>query len=294
MDWGRVVFFWAEVAQNFSRNILMALTAVGTVAVLIVLLGSVLLGRGAFDNIMRGVLNQLTINVYLRDDASPSDVSALEDRLKADPRVDSVRYVPKRQAMLDLRKQLRGQMNLDLINTNPLPNTLVLHCFVAGDVPIVAAEIERLPGVERVKYASSVTGKLLRLEAVFGTVGVAVVALLLLATVLIIYNTIRLTVFARQREIAIMQLVGATRWTVRWPFVFEGMLSGMAGAALGVGVLWIGYHYLAPKIALNLPFVPMKLPPVPPGSLALELLAAGALIGMLSSFVSVSRHLQAV
>lgn len=292
MDWGRVRFFWAEVAQNFTRNFAMALTAIGTVAVSIVLLGVFIFLRDSFDAAMKSVVSQLTIVAYLKDDFTPDGVDALTRRLKSDPRLDGVRFVSKKQAITDLRKQLRGQMNLNVINVNPLPNSLVLHTVHPEDVPKIATEIQAEPGVALVNYASRVTNKLLKAEAVFSVAGLGVVALLLVATVLIIYNTIRLTVFARQREIHIMQLVGATRWTIRWPFVFEGILSGLAGAALGLGALSAAHRFFVPKVELGLPFLPFKLDSVPVGHVALELIAVGALVGMVASWFSVSRHLQ--
>lgn len=281
------------MAQNFTRNIGMALTAIGTVAVSIVLLGVFIFLRDSFDAAMKSVVSQLTIVAYLKDDFTQDGIDALTRRLKADSRLDGVRFVSKKQAMTNLRKQLRGQMNLNVINVNPLPNSLVLHTVDPNDVPAVAAELQAQPGVAVVNYASRVTNKLLKAEAVFSLAGIGVVALLLVATVLLIHNTIRLTVFARQREIHIMQLVGATGWTIRWPFVFEGILSGLAGAALGLAVLWSAHRFFVPKVELNLPFLPFKLDSVPVGHLALELIAVGALVGMIASWFSVSRHLQA-
>jgi cell division transport system permease protein len=292
LDWGRVRFFWAEVAQNFTRNITMALTAIGTIAILIVLLGVFLFLRTSFDIVMKNFVGEVAIAVYLRDDAKGPDVDALLRDAKADPRVDSVRYVSKKQAFKNLRQTLRGQFNLDYININPLPNAIIIHTKFPDEVPLLASELQKKPGVAVVNYGSGVTEKLLRAEALFSAIGTGIIALLFLSTSLIMYNTIRLTVFARQREIRIMQLVGATRWAVRWPFVFEGILSGLLGATLGLGALQLAYRSFAPKLIVNLPFIPFNIASVPLHHLALELIVAGVLVGMLSSLLSVSRYLQ--
>jgi len=292
LDWGRVRFFWAEVGQNFTRNIAMALTAVGTIAISVVLLGVFLFMRSSFEAVMQNIVGQVAVAVYLHDDVKPAAIAAMTSSLKADPRVDNVRFVSKKRAMLNLRQRLRGQMNLNIINTNPLPNTIIVHTKLPSEVPALAQELQRKPGVDVVNYGSGVTEKLLRAEAVFSAVGVGVIALLLFATSLIMFNTIRLTVFARQREIRIMQLVGATSWAVRWPFVFEGMLSGLSGAAVGLLALTSGYRSLVPKLAINVPFIPFTVSSIPLHHLALELLAVGVLVGMLSSMLSVSRYLQ--
>ena len=292
MDWGKVKFFWAEVAQNFTRNLTMAVTAIGTVCIAIILLGVFLFLRQSFDLAISTVAGQINVRAYLKDDVDRQTVSAMMTALRADPRVASVRYVDKKHAMIDLRKQMRGQMNLDIINVNPLPNTIEIVPRDPYDAPAIGAAMTLKPAVAKVNDGGTLTEKLLKVDTVFSAAGAGVVALLLIATILLIYNTIRLTVFARQREIHIMQLVGATRWTVRWPFVCEGIISGAIGAVIGLGILWIGYRTLVPKIALNLPFLPFKLESVPIGNLAFELLVVGAAVGMLASLVSVGRYLQ--
>ncbi|HLJ84399.1 MAG TPA: permease-like cell division protein FtsX [Candidatus Eremiobacteraceae bacterium] len=286
-------FFWAEVAQNFTRNLTMALTAIGTVAVSVVLLGTILFFHDSFELFMKQVVGQVTIAAYLKDKSPQSAVDGTMRVMKSDPRVDSVTFISKKTAIDALRKQLRGQMNLDVINTNPLPDAIMVHPIDPADAASIATRLRRLPTVANVTYRSEVTEKLLRIESVLGAVGFGIVALLLVATALLIYNTIRLTVFARSREIRIMQLVGATRWTVRWPFVFEGILTGLTGALIGIGLLDAAFRAFAPKIAIDLPFLPFNFTVVPVGMIAIELLATGAVVGMLASMLSVSRYLRA-
>ncbi|HXW75851.1 MAG TPA: permease-like cell division protein FtsX [Candidatus Eremiobacteraceae bacterium] len=292
MDWGKFKFFWAEVAQNFTRNMTMAVTAIGTVAISIVLLGVFLFVRQAFDMTIQTVAGQINVRAYLKDDVTQPQIDAMVTALQEDPRVASVQFISKKQAMIALRAQMRGQMNLDVLNTNPLPNTIEIVPRDPYDAPAIAAALDLKPGVARVNDGGTITDKLLKVESVMSISGAAMIALLLVATGLLIYNTIRLTVFARHREIHIMQLVGATNWTVRWPFVFEGILSGAIGAIAGIALLWIGYRGLVPKIALNLPFLPLKLDSVPVGPLAWELLLIGAVVGMLASILSVGRYLR--
>lgn len=292
MDWGKVKFFWAEVAQNFTRNLTMAVTAIGTVAIAIVLLGVFLFLRQSFDLAIATVAGQINVRAYLKDGATQDQINAMTAALRADPRVASLKYIDKKHAMIDLRKQMRGQMNLDVINVNPLPDTIEIVPRDPYDAPAIASAIKLKPIVAKVNDGGTLTQELLKVDTVVSLAGIGIVTMLIIATVLLIYNTIRLTVFARQREIHIMQLVGATRWTVRWPFVFEGILSGAIGAIGGLIMLTIAYRTLVPKIALNVPFLPLKLESVPVGHLAIELLLAGTVVGMLASLVSVGRYLR--
>jgi cell division transport system permease protein len=270
----------------------MALTAIGTVAISIIVLGLFLFMRSSFDIVMHAVVTKVDIAVYLKDSTSAADIDAMMRQLRGDPRIDGARFVSKEEALAQLRKRLDGQVNLGLINVNPLPNSFVVHTADPTEVPPLAAELQANPNVAFVNYGKLVTEKLLTMRRVFGLIGLGVIILLLVATALIIYNTIRLTVFARSREIDIMQLVGATSWTIRWPFVFEGLLTGLCGALIGLAVLWPAYSTIAPKLVLNLPFLPLNLAAVPIGHLALELLLVGALVGMLASWLSVSRYLR--
>ena len=292
MDWGKARFFWGEVAQNFTRNMTMALTAIGTVAITVVVLGIFLFARSSFNIVMNAVVKKVDISVYLKNEATAADIDAMMRKLRADTLIDSVRFVSKQEALAQLRRELRGQVDLSLINSNPLPNAFIVHTGQPTDVPVVADSIAADPNVAMVNYGSRTTQKLLQVRQVLSTIGLGIIVLLLFATALIIYNTIRLTVYARQREINIMQLVGATNWTIRWPFVFEGVLTGLIGALVGLAVLWPAYRAFAPKLALNLPFLPLDLAAVPIARLALELVLAGTIIGMLGSWFSVSRYLK--
>jgi cell division transport system permease protein len=292
LDWGKVRFFWAEVGQNFTRNFGMAITAIGTIAVSIVILGVFLFLRASFDQVMKNIVSQVALAIYLRDDTPGPAVDTLMKSLQADPRVDTVRYVSKRRALVNLRQSLRGQFNFNTLNSNPLPDAIIVHMHVPDDVPVLAGELQSNPAVANLNYGSNVTRKLLRAERIASFAGLGIIAMLIVATALIMYNTIRLTVFARQREIRIMQLVGATRWAVRWPFVFEGILSGVIGAGVGLLVLSAGYRTVAPTLVVNLPFIPFNPAQVPLPHLALELVIVGGLVGLLSSMWSVSRFLK--
>jgi cell division transport system permease protein len=130
----------------------------------------------------------------------------------------------------------------------------------------------------------------LRAADLLGRIGLGMIGLLVLTAAIIIANTIRLTVFARRREIAIMQLVGATNMYIRMPFIAEGIIAGVAGALIAIAVLAIAQMQLVPKIATALQFVPFQVNEL---QLAGELLLVGAVVGLLASWISVGRYLRA-
>jgi cell division transport system permease protein len=289
VDWGRLRFFLGEVLANFTRNAGMQLTAIGTVAVTIVLLGAFLYVRDTLQTFGTGVLSQIEIAVYLKDDAGDAQARDLGAKIRRDPRVASATYVPKKEGLKRMKAVL-GDMDTSLLTTNPLPNTFKVRVRDADDVPAVAAAIAKDPRVAKSDYAADTVQKLLKTAAVLGRVGIALIALLSLSAAIVIANTIRLTVFARRREIAIMQLVGATNTYIRMPFIAEGMLAGVLGAGVAIGVLALAEHQVVPKLAATLAFVSFRVNEV---ALSLELLAAGAAVGLIASWFSVGRHLRA-
>jgi cell division transport system permease protein len=293
MDWGRLQFFLGEIRRNFTRNLIMQLTAIGTVTVTIVLLGAFLFTRQALTRIGDDVLHKIEISVFLKDGASADAAKALQAKIAADPRVAGVVFISKAEGLRQMRERLQGQIDTSLLTQNPLPDALRVKVVRPQDVRAVAETIRAVPNVASVEYAHDIVERLLTLSDVFGKIGLGVVALLLFTAAIIISNTIRLTVFARRREIAIMRLVGASGTYIRLPFVVEGLIDGLLGAALALGILELGRTQLMPKLAVALPFVRLSSTNLELLWLAAVLLGTGALIGVVASWISVGRYLRA-
>ena len=290
MDWGRLRFFLSEVFANFTRNAGMQFTAIGTVAVTIVLLGAFLYVRDTITAFGSGVLSQIEIAVYLKDDVDDAKAREVGAAFARDPRIKSAAYVPKKEGLKRMRDVLGKDFDTSLLTTNPLPNTYRVRVKNADEVPAVAASIAKNPRVAKTDYAADAVQKLLKTAGVLGRAGITLIALLSLSAAIVIMNTIRLTVFARRREIAIMQLVGATGMYIRMPFIAEGVIAGLLGAALAIGALALARQQIVPKLAATLAFVPFK---VNEGLICIELLACGAAVGLIASWFSVGRHLRA-
>jgi cell division transport system permease protein len=281
------------VLRNFTRNAGMQLTAIGTVAITIVLLGAFLFVRAAVAGFGDRLMDQIEISAYLKSDASAAQIASIQHLIESDPRVLSVDYVSKKQGLAELRARTRGEIDTSLLTENPLPDKLRIRVRQPELVPAVAASIKRIDGVDTTVYGEKVVQQLLQLGAVLRRVGIAVICVFLVVAGIIISNTIRLTVFARRREIAIMQLVGATNTYIRMPFICEGLIDGLIGSAIAVLVLGVARVTLWPRLLEALPFV--QLPSAAffnSGVLVGELFLAGAAIGVVASWISVGRHLR--
>jgi cell division transport system permease protein len=290
VDWGKLKFFLGEVGTNFTRNAAMQFTAIGTVAVTIVLLGAFLYVRETLASFGNGMLSKIEVAVYLNDDFDDAHAKAITVRFAQDHRIIGATYVPKREGLRRMKTVLGSDFDTSLLTSNPFPNAFHVRVRHPDDVPAVAASIAKYPGVAKTDYAADTVAKLLRIADLLGRVGLIMIGLLVVTAAIIIANTIRLTVLARRREIAIMQLVGATNMYIRMPFIAEGMLAGVLGATLALAVLYAARIELVPKLAATLAFVPFHAnEPV----LAGECLAVGASVGFIAAWFSVGRYLRA-
>jgi cell division transport system permease protein len=292
VDWGRLQFFLGEVLSNFTRNAGMQLTAIGTVTLTILLLGSFLYGRETMTQLGTGVLSKIEISVFLKDDVDDAKAAALSTKLAADTRIASAQYVPRAEGLKEMIARLAGQVDTSLLTTNPLPNAFRVKVKNPDDVRAVAGDLEKLPEVAQVDYAQDVVRKLLTATELLGRVGLALIVMLLVTAAIIIANTIRLTVFARRREISIMQLVGATNMHIRGPFICEGLLSGLCGAALAIAILAAARFELVPRLAASFAFATPSSIKIDEPLLAGQLLLVGAAVGFFAAWFSVGRYLR--
>lgn len=292
MDWGKIRFFLGEVLRNFTRNAGMQATAIGTVAITIVLLGLFLFVRAALAGMGAHLLDQIEISAYLNPGATPAQVASVHRLLTADPRIASVEFVSKKQGLAELRQRTKGVIDTALLTENPLPDKFRIKVRVPENVPAVAAGVRRLQGVQNAVYGQTVVRRLLQLGDVLRRVGIGVIAVFLAVAGIIISNTIRLTVFARRREISIMQLVGATNLYIRIPFICEGLLDGLVGALFAVAILAIARATLWPKLLEALPWLALNAVAVDPLVLVAELFLVAGAVGVVASWISVGRHLR--
>jgi cell division transport system permease protein len=199
---------------------------------------------------------KLLVKVYLctpltcADEVKPKQITATHAFLVGLPEVKDggVKFVSKEEG---LRRMARSQPELVReVSTNPLPHSFEVTPKQAKDVTAIADRVDQagLPGVEKVTYAKKVADRILRVASVVSAIFLIAVAILVTASTLLIANTIRLSIFARRREIEVMKLVGATNWFVRGPFMIEGLLCGLAGSLVAVLLLVLGKELALPSI----------------------------------------------
>ena len=287
-------YFLQEVFHSLKRNNWMTFASVGTVAVSLFVLG-VFLIMVLNMNRMAGLLeSQVQISVYLEDKIEDSGRRRIQAEIEGMQGIETVKYVSRDEAKDRLSERLGDQKYLleALGDKNPLPDALEVTVIQPELVETAAKAIEQIKGVEEAKYGQDVVEHLFDITRLMRIFGLALMVLLAGATLFIISNTIRLTVFARRKEIAIMKYVGATDWFIRWPFIIEGIVMGCFGGLLAALALRSFYAAMAAKIYSTLAFFPL-MPQYPfMNYVTVGIILAGMAIGAGGSAISLKRFLK--
>jgi len=287
-------YFIQEVFRSLKRNNWMSFASIGTVAVSLFVLGVFLILVLNMNRMASMLESQVQISVYLQDDVKKSDRIDLQSDIEKMQGIDTVKFVDKDAAKERLSERLGDQKYLldALGDKNPLPDSFEVTVKTPEMVETAAKAIERMDGVESAKYGQDVVEHLFDITRLMRIFGLVLMLLLAGATIFIISNTIRLTVFARRKEIAIMKYVGATDWFIRWPFLMEGIVLGCIGGILSALALRSFYAAMAAKIYNTLAFFP-RMPQYPfMNYVTVAIILSGMLIGAIGSAFSLKRFLE--
>jgi cell division transport system permease protein len=235
----RPTFFIREALRALQRNAAPSLAATVTVLLTALVLGIFIPIVQATTGTANDVRNRVLVDVYVANDATDSEVAELEKSLAATPNVERVEFISKEQALEKERE--RNPEAYQLLGRNPLPDLYRLHPDDPDKVTAIADGLksQHLAAVDEVRNREDDTDKILEATGFVKALTAMLAALLVLASIALVSNTIRLSIFARRREVEVMKLVGATNWFIRWPFVIEGMIVGAMGGILAVLLLTI-------------------------------------------------------
>ncbi|WP_303841002.1 permease-like cell division protein FtsX [Selenomonas ruminantium] len=287
-------YFIQEVFRSLKRNNWMSFASIGTVAVSLFVLGVFLILVLNMNRMASMLESQVQISVYLQDDMKKQDRIDLQSDIEKMQGIAEVRFVDKDAAKDRLSERLGDQKYLldALGDKNPLPDSFEVTVKTPEMVETAAKAIERMEGVESAKYGQDVVEHLFDITRLMRIFGLVLMLLLAGATIFIISNTIRLTVFARRKEIAIMKYVGATDWFIRWPFLMEGIVLGCIGGILSALALRSFYAAMAAKIYNTLAFFPL-MPQYPfMNYVTVAIIISGMFIGAIGSAFSLKRFLE--
>lgn len=296
----RFKFFFSEALDSLVRNWVMSVAAVVTVLVSMFVLGVGLILFFNLQHAISDLRNKLEIEVFIKNTASPDEIDQLGDEIRTMPEVKEVTFISKEEALERLRRSLKGHEDvLDALSGNPLPPSYEILLRDPEKIEMVATRffdnpvVDNSPGThDGVKYGGETSERVLKVTTFFLIGGAGFVALLAVASVLLISNTIRLSIFARRREVEIMRLVGATSWFIRWPFVMEGVATGMMGATGAAILVIMTNKFFIANVVDKMPFLPFSAEAIPLFWLVVFVIGGGTLLGSVGSGLALRRFLR--
>jgi cell division transport system permease protein len=237
----RIGFFLKEAFRSLSRNAAPSLAATLTVLITALVLGVFIPIVQATTGTANSIRGKVVVDVFAKDSATESDLHVLRDALATTPNVKKIDFITKEEAIAAQRK--KHPEAYKLLGSNPLPN---LFRVTPRDPDKVGAIIDRLAPIDKatgkrkpqvaaideVRNRRDETSKILSATGLVKLLTAGLTALLVLTSIALVANTIRLSIFSRRREVEVMKLVGATNWFIRWPFVIEGVVVGLMGGIL--------------------------------------------------------------
>jgi cell division transport system permease protein len=246
----KLFFFIQEAFRALRRNAAPSMAAIVTTVTTVILLGVLIPVFQTTQAKSNQVRDSLEFRVAIYDDATHGEIAGLQKQLEGIPHVASVELITKSEALAELRKELKDKTILQQLHTNPLPANFQIKADDAANLDGARAAITPpgpdgkpepiSPIIQDVFDRQQETQQIEQVTSALKIVLTVITALLIIASLMLVGNTIRLSIYTRRREVEVMRLVGATRWFIRWPFMIEGVVVGFAGGLVAILILWLG------------------------------------------------------
>jgi cell division transport system permease protein len=296
---------WRHMAgqgfRNVFRNRIMSLASISAIAAALFVLGLVLAMVLNFNNIISGLESKIEITVFLKDNVQSHEIEAMSRQFNDWEGIKEWKFISRDEALENWREEWGEQKYLldgYTAENNPLPDSFHITVENPDYVTEMVEKLRKLTMVEVVQYSKDVVGTITRIANATRILGLAVVVILIIMAMIIIHNTIRISVYSRRREINIMKYIGATDWYIRWPFIMEGISLGIMGAVIA-GSLTAGIYYLLVQQVAESPMegnILSLLQLLPLESIIYQIvglfLLVGSVVGVIASVLSIRKHLR--
>lgn len=291
----KLLYFVKEALGSFRKNWVMSFAAITTVAISLLVLGAFYIISVFIGSVIQNAQNEVgLIEAFLQDSASVQKVNVLQDKILSWSEVDTVNYISKDEALNRMKETFEDKPEMvEAMAGNPLPASLEVRLRDSKDAKEVVTRIEREKDVvQDIRYAEEVIDKVFMVARITRMIAIVFISLLVFSALVLIVNTIRLAIFARRREIAIMRLVGASNWFIRWPFLLEGIFQGLIGAVLAVAAIYLFHQSILSQVSKSLYFLSLSFDQGVLVQLLLYLILAGVAVGATGSTIALRRFLK--
>lgn len=291
-----ITYYIREAFISFKRNWIMSVAAISTVAISLFFIGFFAIIAMIFNAKFGGLENEANVSVYLKEGISTDQTRALQKQIYTLNEVETATYVSKAEALRRFKVRMKDSPGLlDALSGNPLPASFEVKFKSEFRTPESVDKLKNKIGKEQAVdeiIGQEVVKQLFSIATVARWVFATVILLLCFAAVMLIINAIRLAIYARRREVEIMRLVGASNWFIRWPFVLEGLLSGMLGALTATLLLLLANSQLFARVEAVVPFLSFSISQQNFLYVVLSLFVTGMAIGAIGSTFALRRFLR--
>ena len=281
-----------ETLTNLRRNLLMTTAAILTVAVSLSLVGGALLLKQGVSKATLQWRGGVELSIFMNPDVASTQRDAIRSELQSMPEVKRIKYVDQQAAYTEFKTMFSNSPDMvESVSAKDLPPSFRVVPRQPEYVDLIGTRFQKREGVKDVVYARDTVQTLLKVTTFLQRLIFAVAAVLLLSASLLILNTIRMAIFARRREVAVMKLVGATNWFIRVPFMLEGMIQGVLGAAAAFVLVFVGRGLVDHSVHGNQLVAQFVVSSSDVLGTGIFILIMGALVGAVGSAIAVSRFL---
>lgn len=293
---GRLGYLTKEGFRNIKVNRLMSVASIAVLMSCLVMMGAAFMIIVNVNNVMTEIESQNVVMVYVRDEVTGEKLTELRQDITLLQNVKKCEFVDKETAF----KQQLDELDTDATYfegvKNPLPDLFKVSINDMTRFDETVEALSKLDGVDTVRDNREIAQTLVKIRQTIFYISIGVIAVLLLISLFIIANTVRITMYSRRLEINIMKSVGATNWFIRWPFVVEGMVLGAISALLSLAIVWGVYKLVAPSASSMLSMISSGFGIVPFTDYVIYILVAFLAIGIVSggigSLISIQKYLR--
>lgn len=289
MSLANLSFFVNEAGINMRRSAMMAFITIATIGIALVMMGAFLLTTMNLESFLEQMQAEALVTAYLKPGFALTDAKALSLRLTSLPEIEDIEVVTPEQAAKELFSSPDDQQLLQIgitPDSNPLPTTLRIRIKNGSQLESLLQKLKNEPVIDNISYGEDLFQQFHGMSRLLWLVSLIIVVMLGLASLFIVYNTVRLTLFMRREEIVIMKLVGATNWFVRGPFLVEGFIHGLIGSLLAIVILFSAYRFMLTKLVELIPFFTANVGFDQLFKLSAKLLMMGLVLGISGSLLS--------
>ncbi len=296
MKWNTLKYLFKEGIVGLWKNRVMALASAGTIVLCLLILGmSYSIGTN-IEYILKQIEIKFGITTYVKEDVSEERILALRSQIGSLPYVTKVDYISKEDALKAFSEGSKDDSIFnDFLKDNPLPASFEISVSGVEYQSQVVSELSKMPELE-VKYLKNETNMFIKINQTISYISLVIISCLIIVGLLLMINTIKLTVYIRRKEINIMKYIGATDWFIRLPFLIEGLVIGLIGALVSILVIVLSYNWLSGVFTTNLMGMLNGLTLKDPSDIISALIPVcmgiGVSIGLIGSGMAMHKHLK--